>query len=338
MTHKYLIAGLSGLAFAGATPASAQDAAFQWESSLEIGVDSTLSADDPAAELSDSYLSLEAAFEAALTERLSLFGALTLESVTDASADRAFDDLGLYIGELGLSYSFGDTVIFGGKISPVFAVAWDAAPGFYGASLAEDYELSEQIGLALETPLGQAGVLSFAVFYADDTFMSDSIGTKRGRNSAADGGAGNTGKFNNVALHYTHSLNDTTTAWVGARYLSASVGDVSDETGLVAGLAHDFGNGFDMIGEVAHFNGFGGGGDDATYVTLGGSYALGDWALSASATTINTSGAASDHLISLGLDRTFANDIELSIGVARFDVGGEKSTAFGIAAEIPFGA
>ena len=175
-------------------------------------------------------------------------------------------------------------------------MAWDEAPGFYGTSLAEDYELSEQIGVTVDTPLGAAGgVLSFAVFYADDTALSNSIGNKRGRNSTAAGGVGNTGELNNVALQYAQEFGDTT-AWVGARYLSAGEGDTADETGIVAGASHNFGDGYSMIGELAHFN----------------------------------------NMLALGVDRALSESLEINFGVARFDVGGEKSTAVGLAAVVSF--
>ncbi|WP_324752047.1 porin [Roseovarius sp. Pro17] len=336
MYRTTLTAGLCSLAVTGGTAALAQDARFTWEGSLEIGVDSTVRADDSAAELTDTYLTLEAAIEAALTDRISLFGGLTLESMTDPTDDRAFEDLGLYVSEFGFRFAFGETTVSAGKISPVFAVAWDAAPGFYGTSLAEDYELSEMIGVAVDTSLGSAGgALSFAVFYVDDTFLSDSVGDKRGRNSTAAGGVGNTGNFNNLSIQYSQEFG-ATTAWVGARHLSAGTGDVSDETGLVAGLTHDFGNGYDLIAEVAHFNGAGGTDEDATYATLGAAYAPNEWTFSATGTIVDNSDADTDHMIALGVDRALSDTVEVNFGVARFDVGGERSTAVGLATVIWF--
>ena len=260
---------------------------------------------------------------------------MSLESVTDADDDRTFDDLGLYVAELGLRFSFGETELSVGKISPAFGVAWDDAPGYYGTSLAGDYELSEAVGATVDTPSGPNGALSFALFYADNTALSDSAGTRRGRNHHTDGGAGNTGKLNNVALQYTHSFGDTA-AWVGARHLSGSFGDVSDETGLVLGAAHDFGNGFSAIGEVAHFNDAGGTNDNATYATLGAAYALDDWTFSATVTDISYSAADNDTMLALGVDRAINENTEINFGVARFDIGGEKSTSVGLAAIISF--
>lgn len=269
--------GICGLWLAGSTAALAQEVGFTWEGSLEIGVDSTIASDDSSAELTDTYLVLEAAFAAALTDRISAFGELKLEAVTDAEDDRTFEDLGLYLNQLGLRFAFGETFVSVGKISPVFAAAWDAAPGYYGATLTGDYELSEMIGVSVDTPVSAVGgTLSFSAFYADNTTHSESLGHKRGRNSVDNGGVGNTGKLNNFAIQYTQAFEDTE-AWVGARRLSAGIGDVADETAIIAGLIHDFGNGFDMIGEVAHFNGAGGVDANKTYVTFGGAYGVDDW-------------------------------------------------------------
>ncbi|WP_108830016.1 porin [Ascidiaceihabitans donghaensis] len=317
-----------------ATSVLAQDTGFEWEGEIEIGVDSTVSADDPAAEITDTYVSAELEFEAAIAAHFSVFGGLTLESVLDATDDRTFDDLGLYFSTLGLRYTFDDTQISVGKIAPVFARAWDEAPGFYGTTLAEDYELSEMIGMSLDTALG-GGTLSLAVFYADDTGLSNSIGTKRGRNSTANGGVGNTGKLNNFAVQYSQEFGDTS-AWVGARHLSAGTGDVSDETGVVVGASHSFSSGWDVIGEVSYFDGVGGTDDSATYVTAGAAYGLEDWTFSAAATVVNHSNASNDSLITLGVDRALTETIEVGFGVARFDVGGEKSTSVGLSAVMSF--
>jgi hypothetical protein len=330
-------AAYASLMVLAADPAVAQDSGFTWGGSLELGVDSTVASDDPTAETTDTYGVLEAALEAAITQRVTFFGAFTLESVTDPLINRQFDDMGFYVNELGLRFDLSPATLSVGKVSPAFAAAWNEAPGFYGTSLAEDYELSEVIGATLDYDLGDTGgVLSLAVFYADDTVLSDSLGTKRGRNTTAAGGAGNTGKLNNAALQWRREAGDTAW-WVGARHLKAGAGDASSETGAVAGISHGFSNGFDVIAEVAHFNGFAGTGDDATYATLGGSYTAGPWSYSASLTGIDNSSTGNDRLVALGADYALANCWELGGGVGLYDIGDIKSTAVGVALVIPFG-
>lgn len=104
-------------AFVSAQAGFAQEAGFTWEGEVEVGVDSTVSASDSSAEITDTYLSGALAFEAAVTDRLSVFGGLTLESVLDPEASRSFDDLGIYVSELGLRYSVGNAQSRSGKLA-----------------------------------------------------------------------------------------------------------------------------------------------------------------------------------------------------------------------------
>ena len=101
-------------------------------------------------------------------------------------------------------------------------------------------------------------------------------------------------------------------------------------------MAHDFGNGFDLIAEVAYFGGFAGTGEDSTYATLGGSYVQGPWAYSASYTGIDNTANGYDDLITVGVDYTFENDMSLGGGVGFYDVGGDDFTTVGASLVIPF--
>ena len=196
--------------FACATALSAQEAGsrFTWEGEIEIGVESVLDSDVAANEVDDPFVTIEIVGEAALSDNVSLFAGLTLEEMTGPSS--GVEDLGLYIHEIGLTFGtpIGDVSI--GKFGPTFGAAWDETAGYFGSTLAEDYELTEMIGLALETELNGAGALSLAVFYADDTALSESAFFNRGRNdSDTAGGAGNTGRLDNVTLSWAHEVGDT---------------------------------------------------------------------------------------------------------------------------------
>lgn len=317
--------------------ASADDTKrLNWAGTLEFGVDAVVSSDTPGAALSDTYMTLDLSAEFAISDRVAIFAAITAESVTGAVDDRVFEDIGVYVAELGLRFDLDVALISAGKISPAFGIAWDAAPGFYGTALAEDYELSEAIGISAETAQGAAGSLSLAVFYADETRLSDSFGTRRGRNATANGGAGNTGTLNNVALHWRHAIGETKIS-ASARLLKAGQGDPSDERGLALGVVHGLSNGIELVGEIARFTGFGGTSDDATYATLGASQAIGNWTWAASWARRDVTSTGRDDLVSVGLARTFANGMELGAGIARYDAAGLDDTLAGISLVIPLG-
>lgn len=310
---------------------------FTWEGEIEIGNEQVVSSDNAANEIRDTYATITATGTYTFGNGVAIFSTLTAESVTDATADRSFDDIGLYVEELGLSFGIGEsTTVSVGKLHPVFGSAWDDTAGFFGGTLAEDYELTEQLGLLAEVELNGAGTLSFGAFFADGTSLSRSWGHDRGRNRSDTGGAGNTGKLDSFAIQWNHEVDDTR-FHLGARHLSASLGDVDDEQGFVAGLGHSFGNGVDIFGEVASFSNFGGTADDATFVTLNAAYAIGDWTLSGTLSQRDLDSSGETDLHSIALEREFSNGMTLGGAVARQDDSGVKDTIVGLNLIIPLG-
>ncbi|MEM6941463.1 MAG: hypothetical protein AAF943_15860 [Pseudomonadota bacterium] len=300
---------------------------------VEIGVEAVVSADDPDAEVSDVYLSIELEAEAALTPNLGFFTSLTLESVTDAEEDRAFEDIGLYVGTLGLSYTFEPVTVIAGKFNPAFGSAWDTAPGEFGTNFAEDYELEEMLGLAAEIELGD-GVLTFSAFYPDDTVLSDSLGTQRGRNRTSEGEVGNTGQLNNFALQYDHDF-EQTSLHLGALHLSRGEEDV-DQNGFALGVTHRLSQDIDLMAEAAYFDGWEGEERTASLATLGASYTQGPLTLSLAIAQRDVSGAPTDRLLAVGADYSFDNDIVLSTAFARVREEGEDSNLVSVLFTVTF--
>lgn len=316
--------------------ALAQDAnPIQFEAELEFGIDSVFKSDVAGDELTDIYGALNVGLEFALTQRVAFFTALTFETVTDPTGSRAFEDMGLYVGEIGLAFDLGNVDVKAGKISPAFGIAWDATPGLYGAAIAEDYELAEMIGATAETTVG-GGTLSLALFYADNTLFSGSMGTNRGRNTTAAGGAGNTGKLNNVALQWSKEFGKTTYTF-GARHLSAGLGDAKDESGLSFGVVHALNENVEIIGEVVGFTGYGGTTDKATYATLGASFGNGPITYSGAVSYRDVTSAGSTSMVSVGLDYEFDNGITIGTGYAYANDAGSGSHALGMNLVIPIG-
>ncbi len=331
---KQLVTGAVGACLLAAGPAMAEGG-FTYELELEVGVDSVVHSDNPAAELTDIYAKGDLAVEFALGQRVTAFAGLTFESVIDPVADRTFEDIGLYVGELGLSVDLGVGSLSFGKISPAFGTAWDTAPGFYGTTYAEDYELAEMIGVMGSVEVGP-GTLTASLFYADDTALSDSWGTKRGRNTTAAGGAGNTGKLNNVALQYDAEFGGTT-LHIGARALSKGVGDTDDERGVSIGFSHAINDSVSVMGEVAKFTGFGGSSDDALFTTLGLSVGQGPITYNATIARRDIDSTGIDTMFGLGVDYEMKNGATLTGGVNFAKEGGVKSRSLGVAVVIPFG-
>ncbi|MDO6799989.1 hypothetical protein [Shimia thalassica] len=311
---------------------------FTWEGEIEIGSDSVIDSNTAGNEVTDNYLITEINMAAQFTPTFSAFLGLTLESGLDPAynGDGTFEGVGLYSHEFGVQFDIASTSIMLGKVHPSFGTTWDSAAGFYGATLAEDYELAEQIGILADVSLGDGSTLSFGLFYADDTALSRSAFTDRGRNTTAAGGAGNTGQLNNASIQWTKEFGDTAVL-VGARYLTAGTGDVDDETGFVAAVAHSLG-GVDLFGEVAAFQNYGGGTDDATYLTLNAAYGI------ASNTTLSGTYARRDldtagvtDMVSLAVEYELQNGVTLGGAIGYSDDNGTNDTLWGLNILIPLG-
>lgn len=334
--------GLAASAVSAETPSP-----WEGELGLEFGIDSTFRSDDPDAELTDVFGTAELALRLRLTEGIALNFGATAESVLDPrpGEDRTFGDIGLYIDTLNIEMAAGPVTLTAGKFTAGFGTAWDTMPGIWASDLAEDYELAEQLGFGLAWDLGATpvGALTLGVnlFTADTTALSDSAFTKRGRLTRADGGAGNTGKLNNVSL--TLDGADIAAApglsWhLGYRELKPGLGDNATERGMVFGLAQAFelANGAELavVGEVARLHNAGGGDDRADYATLGIGLARGSWhgeiAASSRKIRLGAGGSERDSLVQVSGGYTWENGIDLSLGYARLSEAGAKSDTIGL--------
>jgi len=194
---------IAGLAVAaGLVPAEAPAEEFQrirGELSVELENDLTYDSDDPDSELNDLYSTIEADVSAFATEAIYVNTHLTLESVLDPDPgmDRTFEDMGFYADVITVNYETDMFHLYGGKFGPNFSIAYDAAPGLFGADFSEDdIELAERLGAGGSVSFGdeQIGMhaVSASVFFADTSILSESAFTNRGRVRETDGGPSNT--------------------------------------------------------------------------------------------------------------------------------------------------
>ena len=171
------------------------------ELSIEIEDDWTYRSDDPDAEFNDLYPTVILGTNVAFTETISLNFEATMEPVEDPTGDRAFQDLGGYLNIATINYDGEVISAYAGKFTPNFGIAWDIAPGIFGTNLNEDYELAEMIGVGGGFHFEAAGehTLTASTFFQDTTFLSNSVGNKRGPVRLSDGGPGNTEDFSSFA-------------------------------------------------------------------------------------------------------------------------------------------
>jgi hypothetical protein len=233
---------------------------------IEMESDNVFDADDPDAEISDSYNTTTFEVGAHFSERFSLHGTFIFEPVLDADPgeDRFFEDHGLYAEELYAQLTLAPFGLYAGKFNPAFGKAWDVTPGIYGTSLAEDYELTERVGLGFSVERDNTGIgtlsLKGAAFTADTSVLSDSAFTRRGRTDREDGGLGNTESLDSFAISIEGSEIPGIAGLsynVGFVHQAAGIDDVDDQNGFVFGLQLErtYNNvKLEWMGETAYFD------------------------------------------------------------------------------------
>jgi hypothetical protein len=311
---------------------------------LESYHDGFFKSDDPDNELSfDATLGLRLS----LTPIFSIHSDIVLEPVLDPApgTDRVFGDLGLYAETLYLQADFGANGVIAGKIDPSFGRAWDDAPGVYGTELAEDYQLTEMWGVGAWHKFATAGAgthtLAANVFFADTTFLSESLFTNRGRNTTAAGGVANTGRLDSFSIMLDGEDMPALPGFsynLGFRHLAAGTGDVAAENGFVAGFGQELAIGNDIelqvIGEFVYLSHAYATADDAIYVTSGLELERGPWHGEVNGTLRNTrfaaGGSQNDYLAQVSGGYVFENGFDVSLGYGIGRDAGATTHAIGL--------
>ena len=155
----------------------------------------------------DTVPSVELELGFAVTDELSISGVITGESVIDRTLgeNRAFNDLGVYVGELQVAYTRDHLKLRFGKFDPQFGLGSAVLEGQYTTALSDAYDTDERLGVEAvyvfpRTRLSQS--LTASVFTTDRSILSRSLGTDRGQSSLDDGGAGNVRGLGSVAAFY----------------------------------------------------------------------------------------------------------------------------------------
>ncbi|MCZ4351922.1 hypothetical protein O4H61_05285 [Roseovarius aestuarii] len=330
------LAGLTGYAalLASTTAMAADYGAFSADFTFELQHDSLYDSSNPANEIDDTYATIEAALAFALSEDASLNAVLVYEPVIDATSDRTFEDHGLYVQELYYAHDFGPAQMMLGKFNPAFGMAWDEAPGLYGTDFAGDYEITEQLGASITVPFAigaSENELTFAVFNADRSILSDSLGKERGQTSLPAGGVTNTTGPESFVLSVGGSWGEMGYN-VSLQNLAKGVGDVADQTGVSLGVTHtyDLGLPVSMLAEVAYFDDFGGTFNSARYSTIGLSAPVGPVTLSGVYSVRQMQGASSDELATVSAEMELMPGLTGALGYRYGDEGGDKNRTVGM--------
>lgn len=328
LTGTLLSAGFSA-------PSNAQESpTFSGELVMEVQNDYTVDSDNPA---TDGYNNLFSTHELAaalqFNENFYINGVAVWETIQDIDPndDNFFDNEGLFIEEIKLNYENGSWAAWAGKFNPGFGTAWDAAGGIWGVDFAEDYEVTEKIGVGARYTFEneQIGTHSFTAntFFADTTFLSRSLVTNRGEIDKSDGGVSNTEDFSSFVMSLEgEDLSGVENLYYQVAYRHQDEGDVNtggdDETGYVVTLGYSFNVqervGMNALIEYVDIENFEAGTDDNQYLTTSLITTIDEnWNVTASYTARNidsTDGDTNDHLFQLSGGYDFGQGTTADIG------------------------
>ena len=274
-----------------------------------------------------------------------------LEPVVEPVGDEAFEGEDAFIEMLSLQYAGEAFTVYGGKINPVFGSAADLAPGLYGVEAGEAYQITEALGvggdISLTSLLNLDGehVLSAALFTADRTFLSGSLGGLREELDLADGGLANTKDLKSVAVSLDGVLANGLGYSLGHRRLATDTPGETDENSTVFGLNYvlpeDSGLDLSLMAEVAASrNADGVDGANRDFYTVGGTLGLGDWFVNAIASGWNENATAGDvdvRKLELSVGRALAEALVLEVGVQDVRESGASDTVLGARLAWEFG-
>ena len=338
------------------SPSLSGDVVIEWQNEL------TYESDDPNNEKNHSFLRTEVAPFVGLTEHFFVDGGLVLEPFDQAIAgnpghheDIWFDSEGVFAEELKLNFENGRYAVWAGKFNPAFGTAWDFGRGIWSEDFAEDYEITEQIGIGAGYIFGSEDegehIISAATFFNDTTFLSDSLITARERHDKKDGGAGNTEDFSSFSVamdgENVFGIEDLT---YHAAYRFLGAGDADgvngdDERGVAIGAGYVFPVNddleIDLKAEYATIASYGGVRDGVTgnfhdhdylYGSVITRYQQWNLALGYTARNIDRGNGFSDmndHLVQVSGGYDFNNGLTAEVGYRGTEEGGVDSDMAG---------
>lgn len=315
---------------------------------IELQNDYAFSSDDPTEEFNNLSTTIEPSIKVGFTKEFSINTGLVFEQVQEPAVkgdDRFFDDQGLYVQTLTMDYQTDALHLSAGKMGVNFGRAWDATPGVFGTDLAEEYELSENLGaLAAYTfDLGASGRHTFSgqVFTADTSILAESAFARRTKTREGDGGPGNTGDLTSFGF----AIDGSDIAAVKGLSYHAAYAHRANGTAGGAGenraaffTAYDFAIGDTLqiqpLAEYVHIGDASGVRDqDQRYITVGVGFNYDAWNAALSGTFKKTDPATGtstneEHLqVSAGY--AWSNGLGLDVGYKRTRNGGTDTDTFG---------
>lgn len=270
--------------------------------------------------------------------------------------DLFFDNHALRFEELKANYTFDNWHLFAGKFNPAYGKAWKYGRGIFSQDLAKTYEIIEKIGggasYSFKDKTFGKHTVTASTFFSDTTFLSQTIGTERGKFYDTADIASDTEDFSS----YVISVDGKDVAGIknlyyklGYRHLaeadSSYTSKGGDETGWIVTLGHvvDLNERIstDILLEYTDITNFEGQEDDRQFTTASIVTTLDKkWSLTVAYTDRDVDsyklGEHDDHLFEISAGYTFDNGVTLATGWRNTEILGYNDNVIGALARYSF--
>lgn len=173
---------------------------------IDVFDDFTFQADDPDQEINDLFTEARLNMFAMFARQLYVESGFLFAPVGEPPpGNNTFENHGLRVATLGLTWDREWFWVGGGKGLPNSGIAADLAPGIWGGDVVYDFfKVKGRLGFAGNVNLGseQTGhhALYASAFTADNSFLSRPYLSDGEPSSRADGGPSNTGRLNSFVF------------------------------------------------------------------------------------------------------------------------------------------
>jgi hypothetical protein len=256
-----------------------------------------------------------------------------------------FDETALLVEELKVNFENSDFSFFAGKFDPEFGTAHrrEKRIGVFASQFLEDYNLREKIGAGIVAKLENSKITASS-FFNDNTGLSRSAISDRGRAPREDGLAGNNSTLSSYAISMEGENFFGFDGWfynLGYRNLSVSNIDGREtEKGYVFGSEYLYEIGMNTalipFFEVTKINNFTGEKNrDALYTTLALIGRYSSWSASASFVTRNIDqpnnslSDISDKQFEISIGYKFNDNLTLDVSRAEIEEDNRSGTIVG---------
>lgn len=267
-------------------------------------------------------------------------------------SNRYFEDTPLFVRALTVNYDDENFGAYAGKFDPVISFDQHVMPGIYGYQIVDEYTVREKIGVGgygrLKTDNFGTHRLDVSTFFADTTFLSNSLLYERGVTHKSDGGVSNTEDFSSFAVSlggsdFFSQNSDTSNGFsyrLGFARQAAGEGDETSEYRYTASGKYEHAFTPDLkgriLGEIVHINHLNGETPhDRTYNTIGAELGFRQWVLGSTYTYVSNENpddadeAQDGEVFQASLEYRFMNGISVGAGYKYQEEEGEKNHRIG---------